>query len=91
MTRAFNTETFTLTGKIVARSKAAILFAIYPTDLSPSVVEFSKWVEDKSADVEMSWFPNSQTKKLVESFSILDDKLDTIVITQWVAKQKGYL
>lgn len=84
-----NTETFKFTGKIVAKSKAAILFAIFPNDLDLDHEEFLDAIKAKNPDVQQHWFPLSQLKGITEDFSILTGKYDSIVVTQWIAKTKG--
>ena len=85
------TETFKLTGKIVVKTTKAILFATYPADLGVSLTEFSQMIKDKSKDINMEWIPFSQVKQMHEDFSVVSDKQDTIVITAWIAKQKGFI
>jgi hypothetical protein len=84
-----NTEVVKLTGKIVARSKAAVLFAIFPEDLCLDQEEFLECIKAKNPDVLQEWIPLSQTKSIHETFSIVTETFDTIVITQWIAKTKG--
>ena len=86
-----STEVVKLTGKIVARSKAAVLFAIFPSDLDLSQEEFVEAIKAKNPDVVQEWIPLSQTKAIGETFSLVTDALDTITITQWIAKTKGFI
>lgn len=83
------TETYKLTGKIVARSKAAILFAIDPNDLDLSMDEFLEGIKAKNSDIEQHWFPLSQTKQMHETFSLVNGTYDSIVVSIWIMKQKG--
>jgi hypothetical protein len=88
---ARTTESFTITGKIVAKTKSAFLFAIYPQDSNLTIQTFAEEVADKSQDIESMWFPFSQTTRMIEEFSVLEDKLDSVSVTAWIAKQKGLI
>ena len=70
-----------LQGKIAARSKAAILLSIVPE---------GQQYEAASQDLyDKVWFPLSQISKITEAFSLITGKMDMLVVTEWIAKQKG--
>ena len=77
---AHNTEVVRYSGKILAQSKAAVLFCIVP--------EGQEYKEECKGDYDSVWFPLSQTKELHTTYSIVNDTLDSIVVTLWIAKQK---
>lgn len=69
-------------GKIAARSKAAVLFIIVPTGQ-----QYDQQVAEAD-DYDKTWFPLSQTKSIHETFSLVNGTMDTIVVSEWIAKQK---
>lgn len=73
----------TYKGRIAAKSKAAILFVIVP--------EGEKYAREKEAEYHQHWFPLSQIKKITEGFSVVNETLDTLVVTEWIAVKKGLI
>lgn len=86
-----STEVFKLEGKIVAKTKSAILFAIYPTDLRLTSEQFEEAIKARDPDVECHWFPLSQTKAIKEIYDGASGALDSITVTMWIAKAKGII
>lgn len=76
-------EVVTYQGKIIAKSKSATLLAIVPEGQ-----EFSSQALDTN-DYDKVWFPLSQTVKMNENFSLINNTLDVLVVTKWIAVQKG--
>jgi hypothetical protein len=73
-------------GKIAAKSKAAILFLIVPNGQQYEVIGGSKESDNQYNKV---WFPLSHIHQIIEQFSPINNTLDTLVVTEWIAKQKG--
>lgn len=86
-----STEVVKYVGKIVAKSKAAVLFALYPADIDLTHEEFVDAIKAKNPDVQQHWFPLSQVRKLEENFSLITGAHDSITITAWIAKTKGLM
>lgn len=70
-------------GKIMARSKAAVLFLIVPTG--------QEYIKESEADYDKEWFPLSQVKQIHETFNLINNTLDSIIVSVWIAKQKGLI
>lgn len=77
------TEIVSYHGRITARSVKAIQFCIVPAD-----VEYDA---SKHSEFDVVWFPLSQVKEIHETYSKLKDTMDRIVVSAWIAKEKGLL
>lgn len=71
------TETVTVRGLIKRESEAAILLVIKES--------FNSEEEDPV------WFPLSQVKSIHRTHSFINQTLDSLVVSVWIAKQKGIL
>lgn len=74
-------EVITYAGIIKRRSNAAILFLIVPEGTVYDPLEDSEY--------DSAWFPLSQIKAIHETRSVVNGTMDSIVVTKWIAKQKG--
>lgn len=83
-----NTKVVTYQGKIAAQSKAAILFLIVPNGKTYEVIGSN---QDSDNQYDKVWFPFSQVASIIENFNILNNTLDTIVVSEWIAKAKGLM
>lgn len=83
-----STELYTFQGKIITRTLRALLIATHP-DKTLDAVALNNLIESKDKDINSMWIPFSQVKQLKETFSVISGELDTITITNWMAKQKG--
>jgi hypothetical protein len=79
----YSKVTVSVQGKVAARSKAAILFLIIPKGQ----------VFDPASEVEYDrhWIPLSQITRITEGFSLINGTLDTLLISEWIAIQKGIM
>lgn len=62
-------------GKIGSRSEKAVQFTIH----------------DEDGIKPPTWFPLSQTSEIHNTFSVINNTLDTIVVTRWIAEQKNLI
>lgn len=37
----------------------------------------------------MAWYPLSQVKSIHRTFSVINNTYDSLIISQWIARQKG--
>lgn len=81
--KSYNTETVTYSGVILTTSKAAVKFAIVPESVKFNADDLT------GGEYDTIWFPLSQTKALHNTFSLVNNTLDVITVTVWIAKQKG--
>ena len=83
MSRTDSKEVIKYHGKIMARSKAAVLFLIVPSG--------QEYIKESEEDYNKEWFPLSQIKEIHEAFSLVNNTLDTVIVSAWIAKQKGLI
>ena len=79
----YSIATHKLQGKIVAQSSAALKFLVVP--------EGQKYDTACTDEYDSYWFPLSQIRAIHETFSVVNETLDSIVISLWIAKQKGII
>lgn len=73
-------EVRTFSGQIKRESDKAILFTV--------TLEGVDECGDPCTKQKDVWFPLSQVKSIHHTFSVVNDTLDSIVVTLWIAKQK---
>lgn len=71
-------DTFKVNGIIKRETTAAILIDVIH-DL------------DVPTDREPIWFPLSQVKSIHHTHSLVNNTFDSLVVTNWIAKQKGLI
>lgn len=76
MTRADKDLIITLQGFAHGESAKAILFEIY------------KVGEEHLPEPKKEWFPFSQTKRIIRQPKN-SQEMDTLVVSEWISKQKG--
>lgn len=78
MSRTSNDTVVTLQGFVRGSTDMAILFEVHTIAETPV------------ADPEKQWFPLSQVKRSVRQPKN-SQEMDTLVVTEWIAKKKGFI